>query len=160
VPAVLDRYKSLSTKPFGKRIFSLVFAQKAPYFATIRPYFAELRPHSAEVHLPKRRKVHNQIKTVHVIAIANGLEAAMGALAEATISSTKRWIPKGMQLEYTAKATSDIVCTAETDPVDWESSDVPARVTARREDGTVVVQGVINLYVSDKPARVAAAAKA
>jgi hypothetical protein len=84
----------------------------------------------------------------------------MGALAEATIPSTKRWIPKGMQLEYTAKATTDIVCTAETDPADWESSDVAVRVTAKRDDGTVVVQGMINLYVSDKPAKVAAAAEA
>ena len=39
----------------------------------------------------------------------------MGALAEATIPADKRWIPKGMTVAYTAKATSDILCVAETD---------------------------------------------
>jgi len=154
VPAVLDLYSKFADRPFGKRLFSLVFSQKAPYFATVRPYFADLRPHYAEVHIPKRRRVHNHIKTVHVIAIANGLEAAMGALAEATIPATKRWIPKGMTLEYTAKANSDIVCIAETDPADWENTEVPVRVSAKRDDGTMVVQGVIDLYVSEKPAKV------
>jgi acyl-coenzyme A thioesterase PaaI-like protein len=154
VPAVLDLYNKLADRPLGKRLFSLMFSHRAPYFATVRPYFAVLRPHYAEVHVPKRRKVHNHIKTVHVIAIANGLEAAMGALAEATILDTKRWIPKGMTLDYTAKATSDIVCIAETDPADWDNTDVPVRVSATRDDGTVVAQGVIDLYVTDKPAKV------
>ena len=154
MPAVLDLYNKLADRPLGKRLFSLMFSHRAPYFATVRPYFAVLRPHYAEVHVPKRRKVHNHIKTVHVIAIANGLEAAMGALAEATIPDTKRWIPKGMTLDYTAKATSDIVCVAETDPADWDSTDVPVRVSATRDDGTVVAQGVIDLYVTNKPAKV------
>jgi acyl-coenzyme A thioesterase PaaI-like protein len=154
VPAVLDLYNKLADRPLGKRLFSLMFSHRAPYFATVRPYFAVLRPHYAEVHVPKRRKVHNHIKTVHVIAIANGLEAALGALAEATILDTKRWIPKGMTLDYTAKATSDIVCIAETDPADWDNTDVPVRVSATRDDGTVVAQGVIDLYVTDKPAKV------
>jgi hypothetical protein len=78
----------------------------------------------------------------------------MGALAEVTIPDTKRWIPKGMTLDYTAKATSDIVCIAETDSADWDNTDVPVRVSATRDDGTVVVQGVIDLYVTDKPAKV------
>ena len=65
--------------------------------------------------IPKRRRVHNHIGTVHAIALCNGLEAAMGALAEVTIPSDKRWIPKGMEVTYTAKASSDITCVAETD---------------------------------------------
>ncbi len=40
----------------------------------------------------------------------------MGALAEASVPAGKRWIPKGMEVAYTAKATSDITCIAETDP--------------------------------------------
>jgi acyl-coenzyme A thioesterase PaaI-like protein len=150
-PRVLVSYRALSTKPGGKRLFSMAFARKAPYFATIRPYFAELRPGYAEVHLRKRRRVHNHLKTVHVIAIANGLEAAMGAVAEVSIPADRRWIPRGMRLDYTAKATSDIVCTAETEHGVWQQSEVPVRVTARRSDGTVVVTGTIDLYVSDKP---------
>ena len=152
---VLDLYTKVTRLPQGKRLFSLLFSQKAPYFATIRPRFTELRPNHAELVIRKRRGVHNHIKTVHVIAICNGLEAAMGALAEATVPSTKRWIPKGMEVSYTAKATSDITCIAETDPEAWtgDDPDVPVRVRGVRDDGTVVVDGVIRLWVTEKPQR-------
>ena len=66
----------------GKRVFSIVFSQKAPYFATIHPRFTVIEPNHVELVIPKRRGVHNHIKTVHAIALCNGLEAAMGALAE------------------------------------------------------------------------------
>ena len=85
--------------------------------------------------------MQNHLGTVHVIAICNGLEAAMGALAEATIPSTRRWIPKGMEVDYTAKATSDITCVAETDPADWARAgdvEIPVRVKGIRDDGTAV----------------------
>lgn len=149
---VLTLWKKSSALPQGSRIFSLLFAQKAPYFATIRPRFVEIRPNHAELVIPKRRRVHNHLGTVHAIALCNGLEAAMGALAEATIPADKRWIPKGMEVSYTAKATSDITCVAETDPEQWTSDepDVPVRVRGVRDDGTVVIEGVIRLWVTRK----------
>ena len=152
---VLDLYTRVTALPAGKRLFSLLFSQKAPYFATVRPRFVELRPNYAELRIRKRRGVQNHIGTVHVIAICNGLEAAMGALAESTVPSHKRWIPKGMEVDYTAKATSDITCIAETDPDAWtgEDYDVPVRVRGVREDGTVVVDGVIRLWVTEKPGK-------
>ena len=152
---VMDLYTKVSKLPQGRRIFSLLFSQKAPYFATVRPRFVELRPNYAELVIRKRRGVQNHIGTVHVIAICNGLEAAMGALAEATVPADRRWIPKGMDVEYTAKATSDITCIAETDAAQWtgDDPDVPVRVRGVREDGAVVVQGVIKLWVTEKPAR-------
>ncbi|HAB05599.1 MAG TPA: thioesterase, partial [Alcanivorax sp.] len=69
----------------------------------------------------KRRAVENHIGTVHVIAICNAMEAAMGALAEASIPKHLRWIPKGMDVRYTAKATSDITAIAEVAPGAWEN---------------------------------------
>src|SRR6476661_7324252 len=140
-------YRRLTAYPQGKRIFSLVFEQAAPYFRTARPRFVELGPNRAELTIKKRHRVLNHIGTVHVIAICNGLEAAMGALAEASISRSKRWIPKGVEVSYTAKAVSDRRCIAETDPDIWTSDehDVPVRVRAIRDDGTVVVEGVIKL---------------
>ncbi|WP_139981421.1 hotdog fold domain-containing protein [Nocardioides litoris] len=139
----------------GKRVFSVLFSQKAPYFATVRPRFVEIRPNYAELVVPKRRGVHNHLGTVHAIALCNGLEAAMGALAEVSIPAGKRWIPRGMEVRYTAKATSDIVCTAETDRGQWTGDDaeVPVRVKGVRDDGTTVVEGVIHLWVTPKPSR-------
>jgi acyl-coenzyme A thioesterase PaaI-like protein len=136
----------------GKRIFSIAFSQKAPYFGTIHPRVTELRPNHAEVVIPNRRRVHNHIGTVHAIALCNGLEMAMGALAETTIPAGKRWIPKGMEVAYTAKATSDITCIAETDQEQWDGDDpdLPVRVKGVRDDGTVVIEGVIRLWVTPK----------
>lgn len=155
---VLDLYTQVSRLPAGKRLFSRLFSLKAPYFATVRPRFVVLRPGYAELWIRKRRRVHNHLGTVHVIAICNGLEAAMGAVAEATVPPGRRWIPKGMEVSYPAKADSDITCVAETDPAAWtgDDPDVPVRVRAVREDGTVVVEGVIRLWVTEEPARASA----
>ena len=152
---VLSLYRQVSRLPKGDRIFSRLFTLKAPYFGTVRPVFVELRPNYAELTIRKRRRVQNHIGTVHVIAICNGLEAAMGALAEATIPTDNRWIPKGMTVSYTAKASGDITCIAETDPEQWSGTDpdVPVRVRGVRDDGAVVVEGVIRLWVTDKPVR-------
>ena len=154
MPDTYALYRALSARPLGKRAFSLLFASKAPYFRTVRPQVREVRPHHAELTIRKRRAVQNHIGTVHAIAVCNGLEAAMGLLAEATTPPDRRWIPKGMSVAYLAKSTTDLLCVAETDPADWaEAGDVPVRVRAVRTDGTVVVEGVITIYVSEKPAR-------
>ena len=145
-------YRQIESKPLGKRAFSLAFMLKAPYFATVRPKVEVMEPHRGVVTIRKRRGVHNHIGTVHAIALCNGLEAAMGALAEATIPADKRWIPKGMDVAYTAKADSDIRCIAETDPEQWtgDDPDLPVRVRGVRADGEVVIEGVIRLWVTPK----------
>ena len=155
MPAVLDLWRKTSALPLGNRVFSLVFSQKAPYFATIRPRFTVVEPNRAELVIRKRRGVHNHIGTVHAIALCNGLEAAMGALAEASIPRERRWIPKGREVAYTAKADPDITCIAETDPEQWtaevgEGYDLPVRVRGVRTDGTVVVEGEIRLWVTER----------
>ncbi|SDS37415.1 protein of unknown function [Nocardioides scoriae] len=154
---VLDLHRKSTSLPvvgplLGERLFSFAFSQVAPYFWSIRPRFTVIEPNHAEVVIPKRRAVKNHIGTVHAIALCNGLEAAMGVLAEASIPADKRWIPKGMEVAYTAKATSDITCHADTDPEQWTGTDpdVPVRVKGVRSDGTVVIEGVIRLWVTPK----------
>ena len=154
---VLSLWRTASSLPVigssvGTRVFSIAFGQKAPYFNSIRPRFTVLEPNRAELVIPKRRAVQNHLGTVHAIALCNGLEAAMGALAEATIPADKRWIPKGMDVAYTAKATGDVTCVAETDPEQWTGSepDLPVRVRGELADGTVVIEGVIRLWVTPR----------
>src|SRR5699024_843575 len=138
--------------PAGKRIFSLLYARKAPYFATVRTQVREVRENYAELSISNRRRVHNHIGTLHAIAVCNGLEAAMGLLAEATCPADRRWLPRGLQVTYPAKSTTDLLCVAETDPEQWAATpgDVDIRVRAVRTDGVVVVEGVIPVYVSMK----------
>ena len=144
-------WERLRVLPAGERVFSRAFTWQAPYFRSIRPRFVQVSPNYAALVLPKRRAVQNHIGTVHAIAVCNGLEAAMGALAEATVPAGKRWLPKGMEVAYLAKSTSDLTCSAETDPGAWTAGpDVPVRVQATRDDGTVVVEGTIHLWVTDR----------
>jgi acyl-coenzyme A thioesterase PaaI-like protein len=149
---VLNLYRRAARVPgVGPAAFSLAFALKSPYFLTIAPSLVDLRPNYAAVRVRKWWGVHNHIGTVHAIAVANGLEMAMGALAEASIPEHLRWIPKGMELEYLALSSSTLLATAETDPQDWtQPGEVGVRVQATREDGTVVVRGVIRLHVSER----------
>lgn len=151
---LLTLYQRATRLPKGRTLFSLMFSRKAPYFGTIRPLIDELRPDYCRVTFKKRRSVENHIGTVHVIAICNALEAAMGAMTEASIPKHLRWIPKGMDVRYTAKASSNITATAEVAPGAWENGpEVAVTVTAKRDDGTVVVEGTIHLWVTEKPDR-------
>lgn len=144
-------YRTMSRRPGGRWLFSRVFSRKAPYFGSIRLTVEHLEPHHARVSFPKRRAVLNHIGTVHAIAVCNGLEAAMGLLAEATVPPQYRWLPQAMEVQYVAKSTSDLVCTARTTEADWAAApDVPVAVEAVRDDGTVVVRGTIRLWVTPR----------
>lgn len=146
-------YQRLTAKPFGRQLFGLGFMARAPYFATVQPQVREMAPNRGVVRIRKWRGVQNHIGTLHAIAIANGMEAAMGLLAEATVKPGTRWIPKGIQLEYITKTPSSVECVAETDPQDWEQStphEVKVRVSALMDDGTEVVRGVIPIWVTAK----------
>lgn len=147
---VLRYWNRVQNIPGGKYLFSRALSMKAPYFSTISATIEELRPNFARVTMKKRRAVQNHIGTVHVIAICNLLEMAMGTCAEASVPSHLRWIPKGMTVDYTAKAGSDITGIAEIRPEDWKPGDLNVKVTAMDTDGKVVVQGVIKLWISAK----------
>jgi acyl-coenzyme A thioesterase PaaI-like protein len=140
---------------FGKKVFSMAFSQVAPYFSSIGATVTVLEPNRAELVIRDRRKVHNHIGTVHAIALCNGLEMAMGALAEVTVPATKRWIPKGMTVSYTAKAAGNVTCVAETTQAQWDEAegDLPVHVWGFLADGTVVIDGTINLWVTTKKPR-------
>ena len=84
MPSTFDLYKKFAALPQGKRLFSIAYGQKAPYFSSIHLEVQEMKPHLGQVKIPKRRSVKNHIGTIHAIAACNGLEAAMGLLAEAT----------------------------------------------------------------------------
>ncbi|RUO18348.1 hotdog fold domain-containing protein [Aliidiomarina haloalkalitolerans] len=147
---LLNLYHKTLKLPFGRQLFSMMFARKAPYFRTIKPTITELRENFCELTFKHRKSVCNHIGTVHAIALCNGLEMAMGAAAEASIPKHLRWIPKGMNVQYTAKANSDIRITATINPDDWAPGDLSVEVVGYRADDTVVIRGEIIIYVSPK----------
>lgn len=150
---IMRTYKKAMKLPFGAQLFSAYAARKAPYFRTVRPLVTRLEPNHCDIFLKKRRSVENHIGTMHVIAVANGLEMAMGFMAEASIPKHLRWIPKGMVLEYPAKGDTSLTCTATVDPKAWVPGDLAVKVVAKDINGVSVVTGTINLWVSEKPQR-------
>lgn len=148
---VLNIFKNITKYPFGHKIFSMIVARKAPYFSTIKPLVTTLKPNYCECLIKKHKRVENHIQTVHVIAICNGLEMAMGIMAEASIPKHLRWIPKGMNVNYVAKANSNIRCIATLEPEQWKTGDLLVPVKALDENDVVVVSGEIRLWITEKP---------
>ncbi|WP_038834641.1 hotdog fold domain-containing protein, partial [Pseudomonas aeruginosa] len=83
------------------------------------------------------REVLNHIGTVHAIALCNAAELAAGTMTDASIPAGHRWIPRGMTVEYLAKATGDVRAVADGSQIDWQAT------------GNLVVPVVA--YVDDKP---------
>lgn len=150
---LINLYERCLKLPFGRKVFSAMFARKAPYFKTIKPLITELKPNFCQLTFKKRKAVQNHIGTVHAIAVCNGMEMAMGALAEASIPKHLRWLPKGMNVQYLAKTDSDVTIEATSSEFTWQPGDQPISVEAKRSDGTVVAAGHITIYVSEKPSR-------
>jgi acyl-coenzyme A thioesterase PaaI-like protein len=81
--------------------------------------------------------------------MGNLCELAAGLLMEATTPKDMRWITKGMQIQYLAKASTDISATARIEPRPWsEAQDVIVPVSVTDTDGKEVVHADITMYVS------------
>lgn len=143
---------------FGEALFSLGMCTRVPYFATVLPRVTALEPGRCEVRAPKWWGVHNHLGTFHAIAACNLAEAAMGMLAEATVPTTHRWIPKAMHTRYLAPATTGLRAVAQLATLpDFTNLDagtefvVPVSVLDRT--GTEVVHADITIWVSPAGAK-------
>ena len=149
----LSAWRRLSSWPLGRWLFSRVVCLRAPYFGSISPLILEVEPDHVTARVRKRRKVKNHIGTVHALACANLCELCAGVLMEAAIPADRRWIPRGMNIEYLAKAATDVTATARLPDTQWDDGeDVPVDVSVVGEDGREVVHAVIRMYITAKPA--------
>ncbi|MCW1246440.1 DUF4442 domain-containing protein [Pseudomonas sp. SAICEU22] len=105
----------------GPDAFSKMACQMAPYFSTINPLVTELRQGAATVQVPFRKEITNHLGTVHAIAMCNAAELAAGMMTNVSIPEGARWIPKGMSVQYLAKAKSDVTAVANGDEVNWQT---------------------------------------
>ena len=77
-------------------------------------------------------------------------------MTEATLPSHLRWIPRGMQVNYIAKATGTLTATSEIDPdtffkLDKYPGNVKVPVIVTNDEGKEVVTADVELYISEKP---------
>ncbi len=141
--------EKLKKWPCGLWLFSRAICFRAPYFSTIRPTFTKLENGIGEARLKKRRAVQNHIGTVHAIAMANLCEFVAGASLEVFLPATHRWIPKGMQIKYLAKANSDLVGKTVLKLDSWpDSGSYFVKVDVYDREDKVVVTADIEMHVS------------
>lgn len=150
--STLKLWQRFASAPGGKWAFSRLLCFKAPYFASIRPQFEVLKPHYCKVRIAKQRAVLNHLGTVHAIAMCNMAELAGGTMTEVSVPSTHRWIPKGMQVDYLKKATTDLVAVASPEgQSDWsEAGEYKVKVEVRNTSGEEVFRALITMWVSPK----------
>lgn len=147
---VLALYRKLTRYPAGHWLFTRIICMKAPYFGSMSPRFDRLDVGVAEAHVKRHRKVQNHIGTIHAIALCNLAELVAGVGIEATITADRRWIPKGMTVQYLAKCKHEahakariVIPQAIGNGVDCI---VPVEIFDR--DGTKVAHADINMWVT------------
>jgi acyl-coenzyme A thioesterase PaaI-like protein len=132
----------------GPEAFSKMACQMAPYFSTINPLISELRQGAATVQVPFCREITNHLGTVHAIAMCNAAELAAGMMTNVSIPNGARWIPKGMSVEYLAKAKSSVTAVANGEAVDWTTEgDKVVPVDILDADGKKVFSAQITMNV-------------
>ena len=151
---IVTLYRRLSSWPAGRWLFSRAVCLKAPYFGTIAPTVTVLEPGRCDVRMRDRRRVRNHIGTVHAIALCNMAELAGGLVTDASLPPGMRWIPKGMTVEYVAKArgTMTAVAVPEVEPVASDAGyELPVAVEVRNAAGEPVFRARISMWLSPKP---------
>ncbi len=150
---VLQIYRKLAKKPYGKRLFSWIVCRKAPYFASIAPRMVSLEPGRGEATVAHRRGVTNHLGTVHAIALCNLAEFVGGLTCDVSIPASMRWIPRGMTVEYRSKAVGlqRAVATPAFAPREaTEGYDLPMDVVVTGPDGETTFTARIAMWVSPK----------
>jgi acyl-coenzyme A thioesterase PaaI-like protein len=156
--AALRAWQKMNASGLGRWLFTRTICWRAPYFASISPTFIDLAPGHAVVSMKKRRKVQNHIGTIHAIAMANLCEIAAGVLTEVTIPVSMRWLPRGMTIQYLARAETTIrVLATMPEPSGTDAQDLVVTCDVQDASGKTVVTAQITMYVTPKPARQASA---
>ncbi|WP_249011675.1 hotdog fold domain-containing protein [Conexibacter sp. DBS9H8] len=143
-------YDRLDGLPFGRRVFSIAYQAAAPYFLTIPARVTAVAPGEARAEMGHAPWVSNHLGTVHAIALCNLAEYTMGAVAEATVPDGYRWIPKGMSVDYLAKARGRMAAHAVLrlpEPL-GDAQEVPVQVTVRDPAAVPVFTAQIRIWIT------------
>lgn len=150
----LGLFRRVSRWPAGAWLFGRLIAFRAPYFGSIGARVTRLEPGACEAWIPDRRRVHNHIGTVHAIALCNLAELCAGLVTEVSIPRSMRWIPKGMTVEYLARAKGRMQARAvpAREPVVADAGyPLPVEVQVHDPAGQVVFRAEVQMWVSPRP---------
>ncbi|WP_131103272.1 hotdog fold domain-containing protein [Ornithinimicrobium sufpigmenti] len=145
-------YAALADKPLGRHLFSAAVALTAPYFRTIRATVVSLERGRGVATMADRWGVRNHLGTVHAIAMCNLAELVAGTTIEMSLPESHRWIPKGMQVSYLAKARGRLTAVATLEDLtglgDHEAREVLVAVDITDPEGQGVVRADITMWIT------------
>jgi acyl-coenzyme A thioesterase PaaI-like protein len=147
---ILKLYNKFQKYPLGNKLFSKAITFKAPYFSTINPLVEDLEKGKCVISIKDRKSVRNHIGSVHAIAMCNLAELCAGLAIDASLDKSKRWIPKGMSVEYLKIAKGSLQGVALVEASDLEVGDNQITVNVTNAKDEIVFRAVINMYVSLK----------
>ncbi|WP_020409076.1 hotdog fold domain-containing protein [Hahella ganghwensis] len=150
IPPLVRLYNRMNRWPMGQYLFAKALCFKAPYFSSIKPAIETLKPGKVVWKIRNRRGVHNHLGTVHALAMGNLAELCAGTAMEVSLPTHLRWIPKGMNIEYLKKATTDLTGICDLRQTDFQPGDCHVIVDIKNTDGESVVRANINMWLSEK----------
>jgi len=150
MPTILERYQRLSKLPGGNFIFSKLVGLAAPFFAKIRPKVIDLRPAYCEVSIKDRWGVRNHLGTINAGALCSLAEMTGGLALDSVMPKSMRWIPRGMSVDYLAKASGTITAVSQFDKTIINEGDVVIPIDVNDSDGKTVFTARITFYISKK----------
>lgn len=132
----------------GPEAFSKFACQMAPFFSTINPTITQLREGYAVVEMPFSKEVTNHLGTLHAIALCNAAELAGGMMTNVSIPVNARWIPKSMQVNYLAKAKTQVTVIANGQDINWNNEgDIEVPISITDKDGIEVFTATITMNI-------------
>jgi acyl-coenzyme A thioesterase PaaI-like protein len=148
-------YRRLEGLPLGRSAVSRLYRTAAPYFLTIPATLEALEPGRAAAAMRAVPWTRNHLGTVHAIAQCNLAEFVLGAVAEATVPATHRWIPRGMTIDYLAKATGRLTAEALLVLPDELAAkqELPVEISITDARDVEVSHAQIRIWVTERPAR-------
>src|SRR5690554_1078412 len=127
--------------PGGKRMFSRMVGETAPYTGTLRAQVEELRDGYACVALPPRRGLTNHLNSTHAIALINLGEMCTGVAVMYSMPGDMRGIPIHLGMDYEKKARGVIRATCNVEQVrSGETYQKEVLAVLKDEEGDVVAR--------------------
>jgi acyl-coenzyme A thioesterase PaaI-like protein len=149
---IYEYWRLLSSKPFGKTIYSILINLYVPYTGSIGSRVEQLEPGYARIRLKERRSVQNHLRSIHALAIANVAELAGNLALFAGMPGDARLIVKGFDIRYLKKARGIIWAESRTPVLDDNSEkDLEILVSIKDKSGEEVA--VCTLYTLVGPVK-------